>query len=134
MDSYDVSRPAAVLPALIQGLTFEDFLFHQEIVMSSNGIVSVSFQWLLNVSLVDAILHPHFIEQSLVHDGLVNTDLEALRDFLRRPIDVEPFMLFNLFYSEAQVWVRYQDMKDQIFHFVWEEVWKSEICFQDLLI
>ena len=134
MDSYDVSRPAAILPTLIQGLTFEDFLFHQEIVMSSNGIVSVSFQWLLNVSLVDAILHPHFIEQSLVHDGLINTDLEALRDFLRRPIDVEPFMLFNLFYSEAQVWVRYKDMKDQIFHFVWEEVWKSEICFQDLLV
>jgi len=118
MDSYDVSRPAAVLPALIQGLTFEDFLFHQEIVMSSNGIVSVSFQGLLNVPLIDAILHPHFIEQPLVHDGLINTDLEALRDFLRRPIDVEPFMLFNLFYSEAQVWVRYQDMKDQIFHFV----------------
>jgi hypothetical protein len=44
MDSYDVSRPAANLPALIQGLTFEDFLFHQEIVMSSNGIVTVSFQ------------------------------------------------------------------------------------------
>lgn len=86
--------------------------------MSSDGIVSVSLQGLLNVPLIDAILDPHFIEEPLVQDGLVNTDLEAFRDFLRWPIDVEPFMLFNLFYSEAQVWVWYKNVKDQIFHFV----------------
>ena len=86
--------------------------------MSSDGIVSVSLQRLLDVPLIDAIPRPHFIEEPLVQCGLVNTDLEAFRDFLGRPIDVEPFMLFNLFYSEAQVWVRYQDVKDQVFHFV----------------
>ena len=118
MDSYDVSRPVGILTGLIQSFPFEDFLFHQEIVMSCDGIVSVSLQGLLNVSLIDAILPPHFIEEPRVHDGLVNTDLEAFRDFLGWMIDVEPFMLFNLFYSEAQVWVRYQDVKDQIFHFV----------------
>jgi hypothetical protein len=117
IDRYDFGRPVGILTALIQGLTFEDFLFHQQIVMSSDGIVSVSFQTLLNVSIIDAILHPHFIEEPQVHDGLINTDLEAFRDFLRWTIDVEPFMLFNLFYSEAQVWIRYQDVKDQVLHF-----------------
>ena len=118
MDSYDVSGSIGILAALIQGLPFEDFLFHEEIVMSSDGIVSVSLQGLLDVSLIDAIPHTHFVEEPLVQDGLVNTDLEAFRDFLGWSIDVEPFMLFNLFYSEAQVWVRYQDVKDQVFNFI----------------
>ena len=120
MDSYDVSWPAGIeTAALIQSLfALEDFLLHQQIIVSRYGIVSVSFQGLLNVSLIDPVLEPHLIEELLIHDGLVNTDLEAFRDFLRRPIDVEPFMLLYLFYSEAQVWVRYQDVKDQIFNFV----------------
>jgi hypothetical protein len=66
MDSYDVSGSIGILPALIQGFPFEDFLFHEEIVMSSDGIVSVSLQGLLNVSLIDSIPHPHFVEESLV--------------------------------------------------------------------
>ena len=117
MCSYDFGWSVGILTALIQGLTFENFLFHQQIVMRSDGIVSVSFQALLYVSIIDAILRPHFIEEALVHDGLINTDLEAFRDFLCRSIDVEPFMLFNLFYSEAQVWIRHQDVKDQVLHF-----------------
>ena len=66
MDSYDVSGSIGILAALIQGLPFEDFLFHEEIVMSSDGIVSVSLQGLLDVSLIDAIPHPHFVEEPLV--------------------------------------------------------------------
>jgi hypothetical protein len=66
MDSYDVIWPVCILPALIQGFPFEDFLFHEEIVMSSDGIVPVSLQRLLDVSLIDAIPHPHFVEEPLV--------------------------------------------------------------------
>ena len=74
--------------------------------------MSVSLHTLLHKSFINAVLGPHLLEEFLIENGLIYTNFHTLRDFFLRMIDAEPFMLFNLFYSETEIGIRDQNVKD----------------------
>ena len=74
------------------------------------------------------------IQYAFIEDLLVNPYFDSLGYIILWLIDVEPLMLFYLFYPKSEVRIRDQYMINQIFHISREEMWQIIISFQYFLI
>lgn len=88
--SYSTSKYRFIYPVMSDNLNalhtsrhsinlfpIEYLMLHQQVVVSSYSIMSVSFDALLHIPLIDTIMHLHLIQQALKQDGLVYTNFHT---------------------------------------------------------
>ena len=66
--------------------------------------------------------------------GLIHTDFDTFGNLFLRFMNMEPLMLFYLLNPKPQVWIRDQNLSNQVFNLFRQEWGESEVSFQDFLI
>lgn len=102
--------------------------------MSSGCVMPVGVNALADVSLRNPCCLRKLLQEGSVQLRFIKSDSDAPRDLNRWLVDFEPFVLLYLFDPVAQVWVRHQNVKNQVLHVFREGMRQLEVSFQDLLV
>jgi hypothetical protein len=72
----------------------------------------VGLDALLHMSLFDTTFLPHFVEQTLMKDWLIDANFYAPEYLNWRLVNVEPLVLLYLLDSVAEVGIRYENLRN----------------------
>jgi len=99
--------------------SFKDLLLNEQVVMSSDLVMSVGLETVLSIFFIKTITLLHFFHDLLMCSNYINTDPDPCRDRYNGLVDLEPLVRFYLLQTIPYVRVRDQDMKDQVSHIFW---------------